>query len=76
MDNSQKELCGNDYDGEGGKVHIPDTFEDLDSNSDSFGLKIQLLTGLGDSASFLLNSKMMFLTNTFGLWKLKSIMMV
>lgn len=76
MDNSQKELCGNDCDGEGGKVHIPDTFEDSDSNSDSFGLKIQLLTGLGDSASFLLNSKMMFLTNTFGLWKLKSIMMV
>lgn len=31
-----------------GKVHIPKTFEDSDSDSDSFDLKLGKLTGMGD----------------------------
>lgn len=32
-----------------GKVHIPDSFEDSETDSDSFTLKISKLTGMGDT---------------------------
>jgi hypothetical protein len=34
--------------GEGEKVHIPETFEDSDSDSDSFIVKVQQLTSMND----------------------------
>jgi hypothetical protein len=38
--------CVNDNE----KVHIPETFEDSDSDSGSFGLKVQMLIGMGDAS--------------------------
>jgi len=44
-------VCVDDED-IGGKVHIPDTLEDSDSDSDSFTVKVQKLTGMGESSKF------------------------
>jgi hypothetical protein len=40
----------NSYDGEGEKVHIPETFEDFDLDSESFGQRLKNLAGMGDSS--------------------------
>jgi hypothetical protein len=58
----------NDYE----KVHILDTFEDSDSDDDSFGLKVQMLTGMGNAGQSLLGKLVRIPTNKFGLWRLIS----
>jgi hypothetical protein len=45
----QKSYCNPTCEDDGEKVHIPDTFEDSESDSDSFGLKVQMLTRFGDA---------------------------
>ena len=54
MDDAQKNQCNTAGDSDGEKVHIPDSFEVSDSDSDSFGKRISKLTGLdqtGQSSS-------------------------
>jgi hypothetical protein len=47
--NAQKSYYNPTCEDDGEKVHIPDTFEDSESDSDSFRLKVQMLTGFGDA---------------------------
>lgn len=49
MADAQKSYNSPSCEADNEKVHIPETFEDSDSNSDSFGLKVQMLTGMGDA---------------------------
>jgi hypothetical protein len=42
----------NSYDGEGEKVHIPETFKDFDLDSESFGQRLKNLAGMGDSSKW------------------------
>lgn len=46
MADAQKAYKESGNDEEGGKVHIPDTFEDSDSHSDSFVVRVSKLTGM------------------------------
>lgn len=49
MADAQKSYHNSSYKNDAKKAHIPDTFEDSDSDSDSFGLKVQMLTVMGDA---------------------------
>lgn len=46
LDDAQKSYKSHVDDEEGGKVHIPETFEDSNSESDSFSIRVQHLTGM------------------------------
>lgn len=48
MADAQKAYIGSVNEEDEGKVHIPDTLDDSDSNSDSFSTKIKQLTNDGD----------------------------
>jgi hypothetical protein len=68
MSDAQKAYLNEDEGDMGEKVHIHDTLEDSDSDSDSFTIKVQKLTGVGEPS----NTKAMKLTarlNMYGSWK-------
>lgn len=48
MGDAQKGYNRSYAEGDGGKVHIPETFKDLDSDSDSFADKVKQLTGMNE----------------------------
>jgi hypothetical protein len=48
MVDAQKAYRNGQDDEDGGKVHIPDSFDDYDSASDSFTIKVQKLTGMSE----------------------------
>lgn len=50
------------------KVHIPDSFDDSDTDNDSFTLKVSKLTGLGDTGQS--SSKDVPADATNQLWKM------
>lgn len=49
MADAQKSYCNPSCEVDGEKVLKPDTFDDSNSDSDSFGLKVQMLTRVGDA---------------------------
>ena len=48
MGDAQKAYNRTNAEGDGGKVHIPETFEDSDSDSESFADKVKQLTGMDE----------------------------
>ena len=51
MSDAQKDYLGENDDAMGEKLHMPDTLEDSDSDSDSFNIKVQKLIGVGESGN-------------------------